>query len=445
MKNCKGGKVLASGGFGCVFSPALRCKGKTMKKSRKGISKLMKEKYALTEFAEIKKIKERLQHVKNYTDYFLLYNIDICRPSKLTKQDLKNFTNKCTALPKDNITKSNVNEQLDQLMILNMPNGGITVDEFIASKGNLYKLNNSLIKLLVSGIVPMNKNHIYHCDVKETNILVDTKDGGFKTRLIDWGLSTEYIPNKNNKFPATWRNRPLQFNVPFSVIIFTDYFVQSYTKYINDGGKTTSEELRPFVVNYIYYWMRERGSGHYELINEIMYMLFSADLVNIYDDKMKYKLIERNFTIIYITNYIIDILVNFTRFRPDGTLDLRYYLDKVFIKIVDVWGFIITYLPLLENLFENYDSLTQEQLGVFNELKMIYVTYLYNPRVEPINIDKLVKDLNNLGSMFEGTQINNFVTKHVRQTAPKKTHKRSTNNNVTRKTRGKRKNRKIEK
>ena len=45
MKNNKGGKVLASGGFGCVFSPQLKCKGKTLKK--RGISKLMKKEYAI--------------------------------------------------------------------------------------------------------------------------------------------------------------------------------------------------------------------------------------------------------------------------------------------------------------------------------------------------------------------------------------------------------------
>ena len=39
MKNNKGGKVLASGGFGCVFSPALRCEGETKRATGK-ISKL---------------------------------------------------------------------------------------------------------------------------------------------------------------------------------------------------------------------------------------------------------------------------------------------------------------------------------------------------------------------------------------------------------------------
>ena len=101
----------------------------------------------------------------------------------------------------------------------------------------------------------------------------------------------------------------------------------------------------------------------------------------------------------YITNYVVDVLVNFTRFRDDGTLNLRYYLDKVFIKIVDVWGFIITYLPILEILASNYDELTPEQLKLFEELKFIYVNYLYKPTSKPINIRELVSKLNKLDTM----------------------------------------------
>ena len=394
MKNNKGGKVLASGGFGCVFSPQLKCKGKTLK--NKGISKLMKKEYAVNEYDEIQKYKKRLDSIPNYTDYFLLYDIDICQPAKLTKADLSNFTKKCTALPKDDITKANINDSLDKMMILNMPNGGIPVNEFIKSNGSLSQLNRSLISLLTNGIIPMNKANIYHCDIKETNVLVDNQGDNIKTRLIDWGLSTEYIPYKNNKFPSTWRNRPLQFNVPFSVIIFSETFVETYTNYINGGGKPTEGALSPFVTKYIYEWMDERGPGHFETINEIMYLLFNHDLDPKYDKQSKRDIIKSKYTMEYITNYIVNVLVNFTRFRDDGTLNLRYYLDKVFIKIVDIWGFIITYLPILEILSSNYDELTPDQLKLFEELKFIYVNYLYKPTSKPINIKDLVSRLNNL-------------------------------------------------
>ena len=45
-KKSKGGKVLASGGFGCVFTPALKCEGETKRAIGK-VTKLMSEKHAI--------------------------------------------------------------------------------------------------------------------------------------------------------------------------------------------------------------------------------------------------------------------------------------------------------------------------------------------------------------------------------------------------------------
>jgi serine/threonine protein kinase len=217
----KGGNVLASGGFGCVFSPALRCQGEKKRLSNK-ISKLMTEKHALSEYEEIISIKNLLQNIKDYRDYFLIYDATLCKPTSLTNKDLENYTNKCKALPKDKITKTNLNENLDKLMALNLPNGGLAVDDYLYDNGSfekMYSVHNQLYNLLKKGILPMNQKNIYHCDIKDSNILVDKDE---KTRLIDWGLTVEYIPFKNHTFPTSWRNRPFQFNVPFSVILFSD-------------------------------------------------------------------------------------------------------------------------------------------------------------------------------------------------------------------------------
>ena len=106
----------------------------------------------------------------------------------------------------------------------------------------------------------MNEKHVYHCDIKDSNVLVKGELASMKTRLIDWGLSTEYNPVGRESFPKTWRNRPLQFNVPFSVIIFSDSFVERYTKYITDGGTTEEVQLKPFVVDYVISWMKDSSS-----------------------------------------------------------------------------------------------------------------------------------------------------------------------------------------
>ena len=244
----------------------------------------------------------------------------------------------------------------------------------------------------------MNKNNVYHCDIKDSNILIDSSST-LKARLIDWGLSTEYVPNVNYPFPKTWRNRPFQFNVPFSVVIFSDLFIEKYSKYLKEDGKIEVESLKPFITEYINLWLKERGSGHYSYINHIMFMLFSNDFDDISGDD-KEKLIKKDITLPYIFNYIIQVLIHFTYFKEDGTIDLRKYLDNVFIKIVDIYGFIISYLPIFEALFENYNKLNETEIKVFETLKSLFIKYLFSPRVEPINISELENELRGLNKIL---------------------------------------------
>ena len=89
VKHNIGGSAIASGGFGCVFNPSLKCENK--KRDKDKISKLMIEKYAYKEYDEIKIILSKLKSIKNYQNYFLINDIQICKPSKLTSQDLKNY------------------------------------------------------------------------------------------------------------------------------------------------------------------------------------------------------------------------------------------------------------------------------------------------------------------------------------------------------------------
>ena len=413
--NIKGGKVIASGGFGCVFSPALKCKG-TRTRSKNKITKLLTKKHALEEYNEIKIIKQKLNKIPNYLNYFLLNSFNICQPEKLTKSDIVSFKKKCSALPKDKITQENINNKLHKLLALNMPNGGVPVDDYflkIKSYNNIINLNNSLIDLLNNGIIPMNKNNIYHSDIKDSNILVDNSSGTIKTRLIDWGLSTEYTSNIDSPFPKPWKNRPFQFNVPFSVILFSDLFLNKYTEYLKKGGELNHTNLKPFILNYLYLWIKERGPGHYLYINHIMTMLFSNELNGIEINNLnKTTIIENEFTLVYITNYIIEILQNFTKFKKDGTLNLRIYLDTVFIKIIDIWGFIISYLPILSILFENYKKLDENELMLFNKIKNIFIKYLYSPRIIPINENELSKELKNLNNLFNliNTKNNNLYS-----------------------------------
>jgi serine/threonine protein kinase len=397
----KGGKVIASGGYGCVFNPALKCEGKTKRESNK-ISKLMTNRHATEEYDKINQIKYKLNSIKNYEDYFLTYGTTLCTPAKLTTNDLAYFKDKCSALPKDNITKSNINSKLNEVMALNLPNGGLAVDDYIYVNGSyskLYETHMALVDLLIKGIIPMNKRNIYHSDIKDSNILIDDTEPKLKARLIDWGLTVEYTPSSTESIPKNWRNRPLQFNVPFSVVIFTDLFYEMYSKYLKDGGKIEKVSLRPFVFDYLKEWMRERGPGHYKFVNEIMFLLYSSNLTSISDDK-KPGVVEIELTIPYVIDYIVEVLLHYTKFKPDGSLNLTEYLNDVYIKILDIWGFITVYYPFLEMFGNNYFILNETELKIFKHLQYIFQRYLYTPRATPINITELYDDLKILGNLI---------------------------------------------
>jgi hypothetical protein len=140
----------------------------------------------------------------------------------------------------------------------------------------------------------------------------------------------------------------------------------------------------------------------------------------------------------YIVDYIVDVLLHFTKFKSDGSLDLRQYLDNVFIKIVDIWGFIISYVPIIEILSDNYNSLTKLELKIFNQLQFIFVEYLYNPRHEPIDMKELYTDFKILGDLLHikltgkkgGRKTTPSLTSDTKKGLAKGIHKKTRKNNI---------------
>jgi len=410
-KTVKGGKAIASGAYGCVFNPALRCMNSSVRQPD-SVSKLLLKTAAETEYKKIQTIIQKLQTIPKYRNYFALDGISLCTPSELEPSDLIDYTKICkNSLVKQNLTVDNINRNLNSLRILNIKNGGDTIEDYLDIAGsfqNMYRMHTGLVKMFKNGIMPMNVRDVYHCDIKSSNILIDRK---YQCRLIDWGLSTEYVPNMMNPFPTVWRNRPLQFNVPFSVIIFTDKFNRDYSKFIreNNGGGGggggaghtghTEEMLKPFVIKYIEEWIRDRGEGHYKFINNIFNALFINDVKD-GDPEEDPEIFEKEYTMNTIVEYIVDILIHYTVTDEKGSVSFRKYLDEVFIKIIDIWGFIHSYYEIVELLSKNFDTLTPVEKKIFNQLTYIFMTYAYYPRHTPIDMDEFFIDLDILGKLL---------------------------------------------
>jgi serine/threonine protein kinase len=360
----QGGKVIGSGGYGCVFRPALRCNG-TRKRASKTISKLMLNKYVKREYMEITKFLPILQKIPSYKNYFIIEGANICQPAPLTRQDLYNFDVKCKVLRKRDINSTNINSNLDKLSSLNLQDGGVELGTYIysgLSLDGMKDLNMRMIQLLVNGILPMNKYHVYHADIKEANIVVDTSK---YVRLIDWGLSM-YTANGKN-IPSVLQGKPFQYNLPFSIILFNDTFKTMYSTFLKrtETIHLDNNQLGVFLKGYIEKWNKKRGKGHIKTIISIW-----SGITN-----------KQNIQETIIIPYLSAILLEYTR---DGQFDMIGYFKNVFMKLLDLWGFIICYSAFLETGYKN------------EKINNLIINYLYRKPTENINIDDLVDDLKNI-------------------------------------------------
>lgn len=406
-----GGKVIGSGGFGCIFEPSLQCEGEIPDNQNQKLSKLMVSKYATDEFNQIQKYQSILRVVPNYADYFLLNDFKLCKPSKLTKLDLQGYGKKCKALKKKGITTSNINKSLDQLLAMNMPNGGIDVEKFVEHHfvneftiSNMIALNNSLINLLKNGIGPMNKLNVYHCDIKDANVLIKMEDNKVKTRLIDWGLSVIFDKTKSPiGIPKKLYRRPFQFNVPFSSILFNKDFTLLYNNFLGLHNNPDYFQIREFIINYIFIWNDIRGSGHLSSINDMIKKLTIRDLTAIKTEKIKEHFIEYQFTYYYIVEYLSKIVEKYTR---NGKLELMVYFEDVFLKNIDVWGFTMIYIIFYEKLYKSFNELNEYQMEFITKLKYIIIHYLYESPITPINVSSLVNELTNLNEIIKKCNTN---------------------------------------
>lgn len=396
-RTIKGGKVIGSGGFGCIFKPALKCKNKDRQNNK--ISKLMKKKYAVKEYSDIKKYKSLLDNIPNYSDYFLIDGFSECDPDTLTNQDVDAFDKKCSALTKMNISAKNVNKNLDLLGTINMPYGGIDVGDYIYhikfNYTKMIQLNNSLLKLLTNGIIPMNKKHIYHLDIKESNILVEDnlKTNHFYTRLIDWGLSSMY--NGEKSVPTPMHKRPFQYNLPFSIVLFNPDFDKMYSVFLKENIDPTFLSIRTFVIKYVLFWINKRGPGHLKTLNSIYKKLFENEL-DLISDNYKNDLIEFEYTLYFIFEYISKILFKYTK---NNKLELMDYFSEVYLKNVDIWGFVMVYVPIVEYLYDDYKNLSKTELSIIDSIKKI-ILFVLESCTEPIDIDILSKKIGALNEMF---------------------------------------------
>ena len=386
----KGGKVIDSGGYGCVFSPALKCSNN--KERTNGISKLSFVENSNIEWNTLQNVKKLLSKIPNYTDYFLLSNISTCIPDKLTAKDKDNFS-KCMSLEESGYNANNINSNLNKFKIINMPFGGENLDSVINLKILSFdKLNLLLQNLLLNGIIPMNKLKIYHFDIKSSNILY--KDG--KIKIIDFGEMG--ISKSNNIVPNILFNRAIQFNSPFSRILYDSFISDNLTKYFikHNVKQNTVREKKMYIIKEIYNAYYNIGNQGHELFLK-SYLLPS--IFNLIPENLIVKIWKISLDKINISELLTDWIVNYCtevvdKFFNYKTMRFDYdkYFSQVYSKNVDIYGFIMCYMMYIIT-----DNITYSH-SLKVQISNLLIKYCFNSTyaIKPIPINMLLKDLNKL-------------------------------------------------
>jgi serine/threonine protein kinase len=382
-----GGKAIASGSYGCVFNPAVKCQGQATRSN--GISKMMQSKYAMKEYAFIDNLRKVVVNVPDNSKYFILSNVSLCSPGRLDREDLQDFDKKCKSITKKDITANTVNEHLNEYRLINQPHGGEDLSDYIDTMFKLESprekiaqfvaLNNTLINLLVNGIVPMNKLGLLHNDIKNDNVLRQPKDG--LIRLIDWNLSTIFDAKSGNaKPPQGLFGYPIVVNRPLASFLFDNHLnLNDVLNQIRVSGSAPAsrEGLLNKVSSSVLTSVIKESPGHYPFIRDSILPKVSKDSVAA--------------TMINNVSAVLDKFMN----PATQQLDLDAYFQSAYKYNADIVGWLIIYVQFIEKPYVDVPTFN-------NELRNIYYDYIYSPRyaVAPIPIDELVGRFKNLNRIL---------------------------------------------
>lgn len=411
-----GGIPIYPGGFSCVFKPQLKCKSKNKNKTKRkkdsvGISKLLFKQHAKLEMDNIYLFYNALKSIPKSHKYFLFTKSKLCLPAKISKRDLKGFDNMCSSFTSHEINESNINSNIDSLRLINMPNAGLSINEWLLNtrltSARIILFNKIMSELIVNAIVPMNKMGVIHNDIKEDNILISGSKTNPRPTIIDWGISG--ISTSHNPIPEIIMNRYISISNPFSSIIFTSDFMMSYSVFLqthnNPSSPSFQQELSSFALSQ---YLKFKDIGHYSYVERffISAYTFQKKIMdpnpNVDEEPYEAQIIEDTYHK-YASAYITDVLLHFTEFDQQagtGTGKFQYakYFTQVYIFNCDIWGTMCCYNVFFSIVKEPATIQHINPVKYFNfltRLLSIFTTEIMVNGDKKINITKLVTSLTN--------------------------------------------------
>ena len=179
-----GGKLLAEGGYGCVFSPGINCNGTSIK-NKKYVSKI--QRYNSSAKNEIK-IGKKIEELNGYEDHF----VPVLKHCEI---DIANIEDKEKG--KCSIFKSKIKDYV--VMKLQYIEGEDFMDYLINQKNSVQLVSNIILSFnhLLKSLTMLESKFIVHYDLKGTNILYNINKE--IPLLIDFGLSVNILTITNDK------------------------------------------------------------------------------------------------------------------------------------------------------------------------------------------------------------------------------------------------------
>ena len=409
-----GGAPFVQGGFGCIFSPALRCKDSSGSnnshydhdKKDKFVSKLIETKYAKREYDYVVRIKKKLQHLPDeIKKYLSIDDFTICDPDSLSKSDATNIEGVCDTIlsyvsdskTKEPVTAKNINDNLDKFKIINMPKLGKSLHTYIKDSKlhtkELIFLNNIIIKFVSVVIPSMNRAGVIHGDLKSANILFS--DNMNVPVLIDWGLS--YIVPSDESVPEDLFGLDMQYQHPFSTILFSRNVLQDYEEFLanlkKQGKRFDKESLRIFATAQYSNFKNDYNKIH-KYLASVFIDAYKEDFLRMVKGNNMFidDTITEDIYINYVVNYIVDILFEYTNAHTNK-LNLGKYFKHVYMQNVDIWGMMSIYYELIKKPFDNFKLSSKEYKIYIQMLMNLLVKNIFENGAKAVNIGKLVHDI----------------------------------------------------
>jgi serine/threonine protein kinase len=370
-KVVRGGKVIDSGGYGCVFKPALKCRSIEPSKTTPStsfsqktvyVSKIMNSRDAEEEYNLLNKFATIIKNSRKtgMFRFMVLSGITMCHISP-TEEDKEDYIKQCSRLAE----KNGINN-ISDMVSLNIPYAGKNLLKMFnelrfqnsqINRGIIIDYFKKMRSLFTGGVMLLYETtpKIIHGDIKEENMLCQYNES-FTTiyddvKLIDWGLSFTYNEsNQQDRLEAIRQisRRPLQFNLPFGVLLFSDYFYKKYTYDVLIPLRSNPNRLVELVTRFCnrYYddsffknGKDDSKADSLKDFNTFVYMVMGEADSSI----LRISLPS------YIRINLSKILIKYTR---NGRFEKDIYAYDYYLPMVDIYGFILTYGNVLSYLLQ---------------------------------------------------------------------------------------------